>query len=225
MMQLLLTILSVSFIISLLYLSNSVMTITKIVGIVNIVLFIYLVSISICSIDKVEGLELSSSDISSITIVSQDIKEKNNNIKIVSSYRHIPMEPNHIIFLVNLSYYYDIDPDLVLALIWCESNFNPLAKNRYSSASGYSQMIKSTALSCVKNIDNIKDYNHKIHAFDPYINLHLMIYYISNCVYSSNGDIDKVLLSYRGCKDSKYFRMVKERMNIIKSKKIKNKKS
>ena len=140
--------------------------------------------------------------------------------RIARLYKDIPMDSRHINYLVNLSYNYNIDPDLVLSIIWCESNFNPLAKNKNSTASGYSQMIKSTALYCVKNIDSIKEYNHKIHAFDPYINLQLMIYYIDRCFYEANDNLDKALLMYRGCNDIAYFKKVKANMNRIKANKI-----
>ena len=151
-------------------------------------------------------------------IASETEKRENRIAKI---YKEIPMNSTHIMYVIDLAYEYDIDPDLMFAIIWTESNFNPNAKNKSSSASGYSQMIKSTALSCVKNIDSIKEYDHKKHAMDPYINLQLMAYYINRCLRGSGGNIDKALISYRGCNSLNYNRLVKSRISIIKSNKVK----
>lgn len=141
--------------------------------------------------------------------------------KISQLYQCINMDAEHINYVINLAYQYGIDPDVVLAIIWTESNFNPLAKNKRSSASGYSQMIKSTAVSCANNIDTIKDYNHSVHAMDPYINLQLMIYYIDRCLYTSGGNLDRALTMYRGVSSPSYNKTVKDRVTFIK----RNKKS
>jgi len=146
--------------------------------------------------------------------------EKREN-RIARIYKEVPMDSTHIMYVIDLAYEYDIDPDLILAIIWTESNFDPNAKNKTSSASGYSQMIKSTALNCVKSIGSIKDYDHKVHSMDPYINLRLMAYYINRCLYNSGGNIDKALISYRGCNSVNYNRLIKNRMNIIKNNKVK----
>lgn len=141
--------------------------------------------------------------------------QMNRYIVISQKYKHVPMNPIHIKTVVDLSYQYKVDPDLVLAIIEIESQYNHLAKNKTSSASGYSQMIKSTALSLAKEL-NITNYNHSIHSYDPNINLQLMVYYISKCINSSNS-LESALIKYRGCNDKAYFKKVLKTRNIIKA--------
>lgn len=147
-------------------------------------------------------------------IVDKSI-QMNRYLIISQKYKHVPMNPIHIKIVVDLSYQYKVDPDLVLAIIEVESQYDYLAKNKTSSAKGYSQMIKSTALSLVKEL-NITDYNHSIHSYDPNINLQLMVYYISKCINSSNS-LESALRKYRGCNDKGYFRKVLKIRNKIKS--------
>lgn len=159
-------------------------------------------------------------DISDGNILDKLI-EFNRLVTIAQKYDHVPMNPIHIKIVVDLSYQYGIDPDLVLAIIEVESNYNYLAKNKNSSARGYSQMIKSTALSLIDEL-NISDYNHSIDSYDPNINLQLMIYYLYKCINSSNT-LESTLRKYRGCNDKAYFKKVLKIRNRIKT--IKERKS
>lgn len=153
-------------------------------------------------------------------LINNSNDEKNRIMCIARKYPHIPMDKRHLKALIDLSYMYDVDPDLVLAIIYVESNFNPNAKNKYSSASGYGQLIKSTAVSISKKITDIKNYNHQRDAFDPYINLHITIYYINNCLKCSGGNIIGALKLYRGINDKQYFNKVIQKRNSIKASKV-----
>ena len=152
---------------------------------------------------------------------NNEIARVNRLSKIEKLYSHIPMNPEHVYYLIEFSFQSGIDPDLILAIIWCESNFDPNAKNKASSATGYSQMIKSTAIYCNDKIDLVDNYNHKVHAKNPYINITLMISYIKDLMERYNWNADKVLISYRGRNDVNYVRLVKKRMIFIKSNKYK----
>lgn len=137
------------------------------------------------------------------------ITERIRFIRINNLYNQIvPMELEHIVYVIDQSYMYEIDPDLVFAIIYAESNFNPNAANKTSSAKGYGQIIRSTAESIAKNMLNIEDYNHNIHAFEPYTNLQMMVCYIRYCSDRSKGSITRLLKHYRGVDDQPYFRKV-----------------
>lgn len=141
------------------------------------------------------------------------------SIQIASKYHMIDMNKDHLLTLIDLSYQYEIDPDLVLAIIYTESRFDPNAKNKKSSATGYGQLIESTACSVAKQIPEIKEYEHKKDAYNPYINLHITIKYIDNCLNASGGDVKKALRRYRGVEDDKYFNKVLSFRNDIKKSK------
>lgn len=139
--------------------------------------------------------------------------------KIIQTYNHIPMKDDHIVYLVNLCYIYGVDPDLILAIIWTESHFNPLAKNKSSSARGYGQFIKSTGNSIANQIPEIQNYKHHIHAHDPYISIHMTIYYFNKLLNNNGGNVNKALKCYRGRNDNKYFKLIAQRREHIKRKK------
>ena len=142
------------------------------------------------------------------------------SIKVASKYSMINMDKDHLLTLIDLSYQYEIDPDLALAIIYAESGFNPNAKNKYSSATGYGQLIKSTACSIAKDIPEIDSYNHNEDAYNPYINLHITIHYINNCLNASGGNVKKALKMYRGVEDPPYFNKVLNFRNDIKKNKM-----
>lgn len=146
-------------------------------------------------------------------------REFYNYQKIIELYDHIPMDDDHIVYLVNCCYEYSVDPDLILAVIWTESQFNPKAKNKHSSARGYGQFIKSTANSIANAIPEIKDYKHHIDAHNPYISIKMTIHYLSECLNRHGGNINKALQRYRGCNDQKYFKLIAQRRSHIKKNK------
>ena len=139
--------------------------------------------------------------------------------KIRRVYKHVPMNPDHVLIVVDLCYQYGVDPDLVLALIEVESHYKQYAKNKTSSARGYSQMISSTARSLSKKL-GYKSYVHHVHAYDPNINLHLMVYYVSYLLNTSNS-LQSALVKYRGCNDQPYIRKVLSVRSSIKHNKAK----
>ena len=168
------------------------------------------------SINKIDILE----SIFNNSIIQQyQIFKRKEDIK--DKYKHIPMDLDHICYLIQVCSDYSIDPDIILALIEVESKYDPNAKNKNSSAAGYGQLIASTAKSIAKEIDFIKSYNHKIDAYDPYINIHLMVHYFSKCIDNNNGNIYRALKSYRGCNDVPYFNKVMSiRKRIKENKKL-----
>ena len=165
--------------------------------------------------------------ISKDTIISNDIeivkeeKLEDRKERISKLYPTVTMDRDHLVAVINLCYKYEIDPDLVLAIIEAESRYNPKAKNPKSSAIGYGQLIKSTATSVSKLIPEIKNYQHYKDGYDPYINLHITTFYISKCLLSSGGNVNKALRHYRGVNDPSYFRKVTN--NRIKLKNTKSK--
>lgn len=162
---------------------------------------------------------VSNDDIISVDVLSvdQSINQRSNEIK--AKYDHVPMNPDHICYIVQLCSEYSIDPDIIFALIEIESKYDPKAKNKYSSAAGYGQLIASTAKSIAKEIDTIKSYDHRMDAYDPYINILLTIHYFSKCIDKAGGNINRALRFYRGLNDKHYINKVlhiKERIKMDK---------
>ena len=130
------------------------------------------------------------------------------------------MDDNHVFYLINKCYENDIDPDLLLAIIWTESNFNYEAKNKNSSASGYGQFIKSTGKFIFNQLYENEEYIHEIHSKDPYIAIDMLICYFKRCI-SVDGKIETALTIYRGLNDKKYIASIKKKRDYIKNEKEK----
>lgn len=77
---------------------------------------------------------------------------------------------------------YGISPHLWLAVVEKESGYNSRAKNSSGTASGWGQLIKSTAEGLYKRIFRRNDYNHNTMGFDKQVNSELSIYYLSSQV-------------------------------------------
>ena len=168
----------------------------------------------------INKINISQDNLISIDII-QEKSSSDRREEIKNLYDHIPMNPDHVCYTVQLCSEYSIDPDIIFALIEVESRYNPKAKNKHSSATGYGQLIASTANNIAKELNSINSYNHKIDAYDPYINLLLTVHYFSKCINKSNNDIYKALKFYRGKNDVCYFNKVLSiRKRIKESKKL-----
>ena len=153
-------------------------------------------------------------------IDKEEILNDNRYEEIKTLYSFIDMDDDHIFYLINKCYENDIDPDLLLAIIWTESNFNYEAKNKYSSASGYGQFVKSTGKFIFNQLYENEEYIHEIHSKDPYIAIDMLICYFKRCI-SVDGKIETALIIYRGLNDKKYIASIKKKRDYIKNEKEK----
>jgi len=90
---------------------------------------------------------------------------------------------------------YDLDPHLVMAVIWVESKFEPKARSM-KDARGLMQIIPSTGQWIAKEI-NIEAYNDEF-LYDPDINIRMGCWYLSYLLEFFEGDIDLTLAAYNG---------------------------
>ena len=97
------------------------------------------------------------------------------------------------------------EPDLVLAFVMTESHADHMAINPTSNARGYGQFLNSTARSLwVKQLGNNEDDWEPELAFDPYLNLQLMVKYI-DYLYRRRGSIEGIIEGYTGGHSPGYF--------------------
>ena len=151
----------------------------------------------------------------------EEILDDNDRYEEIKTlYSFIDMDDDHVFYLINKCYENDIDPDILLAIIWTESNFNYEAKNKYSSASGYGQFIKSTGKFVFNQLYEDEEYIHEIHSKDPYIAIDMLICYFKRCI-SVDGKIETALTIYRGLNDKKYIASIKKKRDYIKNEKEK----
>lgn len=184
----------------------------------QLVLFVILLFANMFSCSpKLEGV-LINLDVNGMNATAiQEIENIRRETLLTKLYPTVCMDKSHLRALVDLCYKYEIDPDLALAIIYVESKYDPAAKNKQSSATGYGQLIKSTATAIANMIPEIESYNHSRDAYDPYINLHITIFYINRCIQSAGGNILNALRHYRGVEDRLYFNKVMKVRDELKS--------
>ncbi len=88
---------------------------------------------------------------------------------------------------------YNVDPNLIYAVIKQESNFNKNAVSS-SNAKGLMQIMDPTSKQMAKKIDTIDDKNYDI--FDPYTNIHIGAKYLSYLIKYFDGNYYLAIIAY-----------------------------
>ena len=97
--------------------------------------------------------------------------------------------------IVKYSKVYDVDPNLVLAVIRAESNFDDKATSS-RCAYGLMQIMPDTATWIAENM-KLKDFNVE-KLYNDELNINMGCWYINNLNTEFNGNIDLVLAAYNG---------------------------
>ena len=75
-------------------------------------------------------IQINNINISKDNIISIDIVQEKSSLdrreEIKNLYDHIPMNPDHVCYTVQLCSEHCIDPDIIFALIEVESKYNPI---------------------------------------------------------------------------------------------------
>ena len=88
---------------------------------------------------------------------------------------------------------YNVDPNLIYAVIKQESKFNETAISK-SKAKGLMQILDSTSKDMAKNIDSIDE--NDINLFDPYTNILIGTKYLSYLISYYNGNYYLAIAAY-----------------------------
>ncbi|MBR6614293.1 MAG: lytic transglycosylase domain-containing protein [Clostridia bacterium] len=88
---------------------------------------------------------------------------------------------------------YNVDPNLIYAVIKQESNFNKDAVSS-AGAKGLMQIIDPTAKQMARRIDSIDDKNYDV--FDPYTNIHIGTKYLSYLIKYFYGNYYLAIIAY-----------------------------
>lgn len=86
---------------------------------------------------------------------------------------------------------YDIDPDLLHAVIEKESNHNPKAVNKYSKAKGLMQLMDGTSAEIAQEL-GYTEYD----IFNPETNIEFGAYYLSKQLKAFKGNVSLALAAY-----------------------------
>lgn len=114
-------------------------------------------------------------------------------IAIVWIYRNIIYPKKYQDIVEQASNIYNVDPNLVYAIIKQESKFNINATSQ-SGAKGLMQLMDATAYDMARNIDSIDQKNYDI--YDPYINIFLGTRYISYLISHFEGNYYLAIVAY-----------------------------
>lgn len=88
---------------------------------------------------------------------------------------------------------YNVDPNLIYAVIKQESNFNKDAVSS-AGAKGLMQIIDPTSKQMARKIDTIDDKNYDV--FDPYTNIHIGTKYLSYLIKYFDGNYYLAIIAY-----------------------------
>lgn len=155
-------------------------------------------------IDK-KQLELNSID-KSIIEKQSELNEMSCNIDLIEQYNYALYDTmgnrnditlNMLKFIITKCTTKNLDPDLVLGIIMVESEGHSEATNLYTGAAGLGQFISDTGEFVATKYLNIQ-YDHNITPYNPYVNVTMMIEYLSYLHNKYYNDTVSVLMEYSG---------------------------
>ena len=88
---------------------------------------------------------------------------------------------------------YNVDPNLIYAVIKQESKFNKVATSK-SGAKGLMQIMDATAKDMAKNIDGVNKKSYDI--YDPYTNIFIGTKYLSYLISHFDGNYYLAIVAY-----------------------------
>ncbi|WP_129721280.1 lytic transglycosylase domain-containing protein [Xylanivirga thermophila] len=102
---------------------------------------------------------------------------------------------NYKDYIVKYSEEYELDPYLVMSVIWAESRFEPSATS-HKGAAGLMQLMPDTAKWAAKKM-GMKDYSDEI-IYQPEVNIRLGCWYLNNLSRQFDGNVELMLAAYNG---------------------------
>ena len=114
-------------------------------------------------------------------------------IVVLWTYRNIVYPRKYKDIVEQASSIYNVDPNLVYAIIKQESKFNNSATS-HSGAKGLMQLMDATAYDMARKIDSIDEKNYDI--YDPYTNIFLGTRYISYLINHFDGNYYLAVVAY-----------------------------
>lgn len=132
----------------------------------------------------------------------QEVKEKENSLL---TYAQSKMSINNYVDMVRAleigERYFNTDKDIVLAVLFIESDFNVWAYNKETNDYGLSQQngkyILDRYLTVKKILDKEKIECNVNHRFDIYLNVLACYYYLDHCI-ELKGTKSKGIKKYNG---------------------------
>ncbi len=97
--------------------------------------------------------------------------------------------------IIKYSFQYNLDPHLVMAVIWVESKYEPKATSR-KDARGLMQIIPPTGRWIAKEI-KMETYSDDL-LYDPDTNIRMGCWYLSYLLEVFDGDVELALAAYNG---------------------------
>lgn len=101
--------------------------------------------------------------------------------------KYIPLNQNEIEMILEYCNEKNVNPAVVFSLIKVESGFNTLSKNRFSSAAGLFQIIRSTGKFTYKRAFGSDDYNHSIHPYNTETSIPMFFAYMEYLLENYKG--------------------------------------
>ena len=114
-------------------------------------------------------------------------------IAILWIYRNILFPRRYKDIVEQASSIYNVDPNLVYAIIKQESGFDKKALS-HSGAKGLMQIMNATANDMVRNIESLNYDNYDL--YDPYTNIFIGTKYISYLINHFNGNYYLAITAY-----------------------------
>lgn len=90
-----------------------------------------------------------------------------------------------------------LNPDILFAIIECESQGHANSKSSSSSAAGLGQFIKRTGRHIYEDVLQLGTYDHNVTPYDPKIAIQMIAAYLE-ILYDKYGNTKEVIRAYRG---------------------------
>jgi hypothetical protein len=144
--------------------------------------------IEVIDVEETSEVTLNEEDVEEEVVDEVELEEEVEDEESENFYYDIPLSNNIQDFIYEMSEKYDVEVELILAVIEQESNFDSNCRST-TNDTGLMQINDI-------NLDELKENLNITNLYDPYQNIEAGTYFLKKCLDAANNELNPALMCY-----------------------------